>query len=464
LFIEWSSVASVAASSNEGKFQFTLNHYTSIAVGDFNGDGKPDLAVASGYLLSILLNTAVAGATVASFLPQRTFNLGVFTGALAVGDFNGDGKPDLTVSDGTFNQVAVLLNSFNQTPITVDGSPATGTILEGEVPMNIAVVAGTTPQSAVVNRAFVASLAVDVRNAAGNLVPNVSVTFPAPTSGPSGQFGSSNSVTVVTSATGRATAPMFVANTNPGSYMVTAQAAGGSNPSASFDLTNTPGPPAILTAGAGSNQSTTVNTAFAANLLATVTDQYGNRIPGMTVTFTAPLSGASVTFAGGNTGTTDANGQVNKAITANTIAGTFNLQAVASGGISPITTFVNLTNTAAALSKLGVAGYASPATAGIPNTFTVTAQDTYGNTIPGYLGTVHFTSSDPRANLPADYTFAAGDNSRHTFAAVFKAAGLQSLTSTDTVSGIVGTQVGIVVQPAAARTLLVAGFPSSRLR
>ena len=38
---------------------------------------------------------------------------------------------------------------------------------------------------------------------------------------------------------------------------------------------------------------------------------------------------------------------------------------------------------------------------------TVTAYDAYGNVATGYTGTVAFTSSDPQACFPADYTFTA---------------------------------------------------------
>jgi len=51
-----------------------------------------------------------------------------------------------------------------------------------------------------------------------------------------------------------------------------------------------------------------------------------------------------------------------------------------------------------------------------PFTFTVTARD--GSAVDAsYLGTVHFTSSDPGATLPADYTFTSGDSGTHQFSA-----------------------------------------------
>src|SRR5262249_13155576 len=82
---------------------------------------------------------------------------------------------------------------------------------------------------------------------------------------------------------------------------------------------------------------------------------------------------------------------------------------------------------------LVVPGLPSPATAATPGTFTVPVQDAFGNTATDYRGTVHFTSSDGQAALPADYTFTAADNGVHTFTATLKTAGTQSITATDTV-------------------------------
>src|SRR5262249_43943568 len=64
-------------------------------------------------------------------------------------------------------------------------------------------------------------------------------------------------------------------------------------------VTVTPSSPAHIAATAGSGQSATVNTAFTNALQATVTDSFGNPVPGVPVTFAAPGSGASGTFPGG---------------------------------------------------------------------------------------------------------------------------------------------------------------------
>lgn len=103
-----------------------------------------------------------------------------------------------------------------------------------------------------------------------------------------------------------------------------------------------------------------------------------------------------------------------------------------------------------------VSGLPSSATAGAPLSFTVSAVDASGHVVPGYTGTVHFTSSDPAAGLPGDYTFTAADNGVHTFSITFKTAGARTLTVTDTLSGIAGTQT-LTVNPAAASQLQLSG-------
>jgi hypothetical protein len=105
----------------------------------------------------------------------------------------------------------------------------------------------------------------------------------------------------------------------------------------------------------------------------------------------------------------------------------------------------------AAASTLIVAGFPSPTTAGVAGYFTVTLKDPYGNIASGYRGTIHFTSSDAKAVLPANYTFTSSDAGVHTFSATLKTAGTRSITATDTTaSSLTGTDGGITVNPAAA--------------
>ena len=115
----------------------------------------------------------------------------------------------------------------------------------------------------------------------------------------------------------------------------------------------------------------------------------------------------------------------------------------------------------AAATTLTVSGYPSPTTAGAAHNVTVTAHDGFGNVATGYTGTVHFTSSDARAALPANYTFTGGDAGTHVFSVSLKSLGTQSITATDTVTGsITGTQSGITVNLGPPTNFIVSGFTS----
>jgi hypothetical protein len=104
-----------------------------------------------------------------------------------------------------------------------------------------------------------------------------------------------------------------------------------------------------------------------------------------------------------------------------------------------------VTVTPAAATHFKISAPAS-VTHGVAFTFTVTALDPYGNVATGYLGTVAFTSSDGKANLPANYTFTASDVGVATFTATFNSVGVQSLTATDTkTKSITGTDGSIQV-------------------
>jgi hypothetical protein len=113
---------------------------------------------------------------------------------------------------------------------------------------------------------------------------------------------------------------------------------------------------------------------------------------------------------------------------------------------------------AAASALVVTTGAANPDVAGTPFDVTVTAMDPYGNIATGYTGTVHFTSTDPGAKLPADYPFQTGDQGSHTFpggATLYK-AGTQAVTATDTVAGFNGSaSVSVKAAPAVAFMIIV---------
>jgi len=91
-------------------------------------------------------------------------------------------------------------------------------------------------------------------------------------------------------------------------------------------------------------------------------------------------------------------------------------------------------------------------TAGVPVIVTVTAKDACGNTATGYSGTVHFTSGDSQAVLPADSTLASGTGS---FPVTLKSSGNQSVTATDTVTASITGSTNVLVASTSATHLIV---------
>ncbi|HLJ49158.1 MAG TPA: FG-GAP-like repeat-containing protein [Bryobacteraceae bacterium] len=83
---------------------------TSVAVGDFNLDGKPDLAVTNQNGVSILINSGNG-----AFQAPVSYTVGGNPQAVAVGDFNADGKLDLAVVNEGSGTVSILLGNGNGT-------------------------------------------------------------------------------------------------------------------------------------------------------------------------------------------------------------------------------------------------------------------------------------------------------------------------------------------------------------
>jgi hypothetical protein len=105
-----------------------------VAVGDFNLDGKSDLAVANqaAGTVTILLGNGTGDFTEPSSSPETA---GDFPNSIAIGDFNRDGKPDLAVANAGSNNVTILLGNgmgdFTQ--------PGTSPEAVGTAPRSVAV-------------------------------------------------------------------------------------------------------------------------------------------------------------------------------------------------------------------------------------------------------------------------------------------------------------------------------------
>jgi hypothetical protein len=139
-------------------------------------------------------------------------------------------------------------------------------------------------------------------------------------------------------------------------------------------------------------------------------------------------------------------------------AGTQSITATDTANSSTVGSDTGITVNPAAAASLSFSNVPSSTRAGSAFTLTLIAEDAYGNAATGYTGTVHFTSSDPQAVLPANYTFTAADQGVHTFTVTLKTAGGQTIAVTDTATGsMTGSELGIVVQPAAATHFSISG-------
>jgi hypothetical protein len=125
-----SATVSVALGNGDGTFGPATGFAAgssvwNLAVGDFNLDGIPDLAVTNpdSATVSVLLGTGTGafGAPM-SFATDRDPE-----GGLAVGDFNGDGQLDLVTGNNFSNDVSVLLNTTYPSLSCSRVTPAVGT-------------------------------------------------------------------------------------------------------------------------------------------------------------------------------------------------------------------------------------------------------------------------------------------------------------------------------------------------
>lgn len=104
---------------------------TSVAIADLNGDGKPDLVVSTfwGNSLSILYGNGDG-----TFQPAATFGVNDFFGPLCVlvGDFNGDGIPDFAVANTGYNEVTIVLGVATLGPDVAIAKTHSGTFAQGQ--------------------------------------------------------------------------------------------------------------------------------------------------------------------------------------------------------------------------------------------------------------------------------------------------------------------------------------------
>ncbi len=288
-------------------------------------------------------------------------------------------NPVATGSNGTATQSYTLPTIASAITITATAagvsSPATFTETSVAGPAASITVTGGNNQTAPAGMQLPQALTALVTDQYHNPVSGVSVAFSD--GGAGGKFSNPNPVTNSSgTVTDSYTLPIVT-----GSINITATASGVATPAA-FVETSIPGPPAIVAIVSGNNQSATVGTQLPQALTVAVTDQFGNAVPNVSVTFSD--GGAGGTFYNPNPGTTGATGMVSQTYLLPTTAGAITITATAAGVTNPATfTETSAAGNAVNISITGGNNQIAPNGTQLPQALAVLVTDQYNNPVVG---------------------------------------------------------------------------------
>jgi hypothetical protein len=425
---------------------------------DFNNDGFVDIITASvayGGTSQLLLNSGIG-----TFPATNNIAISAFGLQVEVGDLNHDGNEDLVETggfssgiflgqgDGTFLRSSATITATSTPKLSDfnhDGTPDLATIVGGQLQVYAGDGAGgfLAPTS----YPMVGATRLDVADMDGNgTVDLISNTGQVAFGRGDGTF---YTPTIYSTPGYRMALADF--NGDGGIDIISTTGLSLSGVSLSLNANND----ATVLAGAVALQvtaPTVVDAGVPFAVTVTAVDASGNVVSGFLGT--VAVSGAtgsqpvSYTFTAADAGT-------RTMMTATTLF-TSGLQTVTATSpfLPAATASVNVTP--AAIAKFAVTSQPSTV-AGQAMSVTVIVTDVFGNPAPNYQGTVHFTSSDVQAGLPADYTFTNADNGTHVFSVTVKSAGVQTVTATDSVTKALTGVVSTIVTPAATATLSVSG-------
>jgi hypothetical protein len=425
-----------------------------VAAADLNGDGYLDLAVAnngrtppnnSESTVTTLMNDAAGSFN--SFI-TTTSETNSAPRDIAVGDFNGDGRPDLALANFSTNDVSILLSSTAPFPPAAAGAAT-------HLGISVQSAGPVTPEG---NPSTTAGVSFQITVTAYDAYQKVAT----------GSTGYRGTVQFA-SSDGNAVLPGNYTFTNVDNgvhtFTVTLKTADPAPAFQVFIVQDRDFPaikgrssdilvhPAAATTFTLSAPSTAIaGTPF--NFTVTARDTFGNRASGYggTVNFSSSDAGGCVNLPG-SSGLTNG-------------VGTFIAQLVTTGNqtltaTDSVTSSITGTSSAIGVTPGTLHFLVTPSftsrAVGQPVDITVTAVDTCNNpqsytSTPGHP--VHFTSSDGSASLPADYLFVLGDNGSHTFTGVtFSQAGTQSVTASDEFNQFFGSS-NISVTPGATTVSL----------
>ena len=424
-----SSTASVLLGNGDGTFQphmdapFVGN--TNMIAGDFNHDGNLDLATSNTASVGTI--TLLKGHGDGTFDPEININANSAPVYLASGDFNHDGYDDFAVANSyAATSMSVILNNGDGTY----APPTLYPIAETGYEIEVADFNNDGIQDFAVRG--VNQYQIEYGKGDGTFFAAQNFATPAGQFEHGSQHGDFNGDGAVDLAYVSSGGVTVVMNAND-SVSNLAGAVG-------FKFTT----PAATTAGSAMPMTVTAvdadgnpATRFLGTVFITTSD------PAVTSSFTYAFTAADAgthTFAGAVRLVTPGDQTVT----------------VASPLMTSATTSVTVTP---AVSKLDISA-PTASTAGDTFSLTVTALDSLGGVATGYTSTIHFSTADAQAGLPADYTFTSADAGVHTFTVTLKTAGSTFLSATEVGSSVTGGSF-VNVSPAAVSGFTLAGSGGS---
>jgi adhesin/invasin len=356
------------------------------------------VAVAPSVIIKDSNNNPISGASVTFAIASGG---GSITGATTTTDASGIA----TVGSWTLGNTAGT-NTLTASSASAIGSPVTFSATGFAGAPATAVINAGNNQTADAGTPVAIPPSVLVKDAFGNPVSNLAVTFAVASGGGSVSGGSGT-----TNASGIATVGGWTLGTTIGANTLTATA--GSLAPVTFTATGVTGP-GIMTLTAGGNQTATVNTAVSIAPSVTIKDAHNNPVVGATVTFAVASGGGSIT---GGTTTTNTSGVATLGSwTLGTTAGTNTLTASSSGvSGSPLT--ITATGTADVAQTMTLnAGSNQTANAGttVPTPPSVLVKDQFNNPVSG---------------VAVSFTVASGGGSTTGSAATTNASGIAAVGS-----------------------------------
>jgi adhesin/invasin len=336
----------------------------------------------------------------------------------------------------TVGSVSQLSNPFNITA----AAARTITVLSGN------------GQTATVGAAYASPLKATVQDSFGNHVPGASVTFTAPSSGPSVTFG--GSTTVTTDSNGVASSSGLTANTQSGSFQVMAATSGAAS-SPAFNLTNAPGLGNKLEfmqqpTNAASGQ------VIAPPVTVQLQDSFGNAVAadGVAVTIQAnPLTQRFLAISGTTTQNTNAVGLATFANLSVAQAGNYQLVASATSFASAQSnTFTITAGSPASIATSGGTPQSATISTAFADPLAVVVRDASGNPVGGV--SVGFTAPTSGASASLSAAQATTDATGRASVAATANTIAGSYAVTAGVSGVSGTVLFALTNVAAGAAML----------